>query len=93
MIALLLLLLLASSPATPAEAQQHSSVSNPIAKLFGFKQKRPSKSRRGRRQVDPPPNCERIRDAVRTLEPDRLEKALRESNPKQRAIIEKCTKG
>ena len=40
----------------------------------------------------PPPNCVQINEAVRALEPERLERALRSSTRSQRRIIAACVK-
>jgi hypothetical protein len=36
------------------------------------------------------PNCQQIREAIKTLEPDRLERALRSASRRQRDAIDKC---
>ena len=47
------------------------------------------------RQAEPEqiPDCRQIREAVRTLTPANLERALKSATKKQREIIDKCALG
>jgi hypothetical protein len=39
-----------------------------------------------------PPNCDRINESIKVLDPKNLERALRESTPKQRETIDNCAR-
>jgi hypothetical protein len=76
--------LLVLTVAVPSEAEA----------VFRWPWETPRHARRHyhRQQVEPPPNCDKINEAVRALEPKNLIRALRDSTTKQRQTIADCAK-
>ncbi len=69
------------------------AISASFFSLFGPHRRAVHHRQRGPVEPEQIPDCRQIREAVRTLTPANLERALRAATKRQREIIDKCALG